>query len=68
MSFAAILSYVYRKQKGNLGIPKVSSKFQVGKVIIFVLTLLGVILPMFGLSLILILILEKLFKKNKIVL
>ncbi|CAL2075740.1 Peptidase [Tenacibaculum dicentrarchi] len=65
MTIAGLLSYLYRKEKGNWGVPKVSSQFKVGKLIIFILVLLGVLLPMFGISILLILLFEQVFKRIK---
>lgn len=65
MTIAGLLSYLYRKQKGNWGVPKVSSQFKVGKLIIFILVLLGILLPMFGISILLILLFEQVFKRIK---
>ncbi|WP_459211784.1 PepSY-associated TM helix domain-containing protein [Aquimarina rhabdastrellae] len=56
MSFAAILSYLKRKPKGNWGIPKVPAKFVVGKSIYGIMFLLSIMLPLFGISLLVILI------------
>ncbi|SOU85627.1 PepSY-associated TM helix domain-containing protein [Tenacibaculum dicentrarchi] len=65
MTIAGLLSYLYRKEKGSWGVPKVSSQFKVGKLIIFILVLLGVLLPMFGISILLILLFEQVFKRIK---
>ncbi|MFZ3574673.1 PepSY-associated TM helix domain-containing protein [Tenacibaculum finnmarkense] len=65
MTIAGLFSYLYRKQKGSWGVPKVSSQFKVGKLIVFILVLLGVLLPMFGVSLLLIVLFEQLFKRIK---
>ncbi|WBX73857.1 PepSY domain-containing protein [Tenacibaculum pacificus] len=65
MTVAGLFSYLYRKQKGSWCIPKVSSQFKVGKSILLILVLLAILLPVFGVSLILILIVEKLFKFKK---
>ncbi|MCG8734463.1 PepSY-associated TM helix domain-containing protein [Tenacibaculum finnmarkense] len=65
MTVAGLFSYLYRKQKGSWGVPKVSSQFKVGKLIVFILVLLGVLLPMFGVSLLLIVLFEQLSKKVK---
>ncbi|MBE7629190.1 PepSY-associated TM helix domain-containing protein [Tenacibaculum piscium] len=65
MTIAGLFSYLYRKQKGSWGVPKVSSQFKVGKLIVFILVLLGVLLPMFGVSLLLIVLFEQLSKKVK---
>ncbi|MFL0088867.1 PepSY domain-containing protein [Tenacibaculum maritimum] len=63
MSLSALASYLLRKRKGHWGVPKVPSKFKVEKGIIFILILLGVILPTFGISLILITLINTLPKK-----
>ena len=65
MTVAGLFSYLYRKQQGSWGVPKVSSQFKVGKSILFILILLGVLLPVFGASLLLILLFEQLFKLKK---
>lgn len=57
LSIGAILSYTLRKKKG-WGIPKVSDKFQVGKGILALIAVLSVVFPLFGSSVLLILILE----------
>lgn len=64
MSIGAILSYILRKQKGSLGIPKVKKDFKIGTVVIICLVMLAVLLPLFGLSLFLLLIYE-LMKQRK---
>ncbi|WP_299155875.1 PepSY domain-containing protein [uncultured Tenacibaculum sp.] len=63
MSVAAILSYVLRKKKGSLGIPKVPNSFKVEPIIFVLLLLLGVILPLFGISLLVIVAFEFISKK-----
>jgi uncharacterized iron-regulated membrane protein len=64
MSFSAIASYLIRKPKNKLGTPKVSSQFKVGKVIIVLLILLAVILPLFGISVLLILLFDSIKKRK----
>jgi uncharacterized iron-regulated membrane protein len=59
MSFSAIISYVLRKKKGVWGIPKVSSNFKPTKKIFFLIFLLAILLPLFGLSILLIYIYDK---------
>lgn len=54
-SIAAIFSYLYRKSKNNWSIPKSPKQFKLGKGIIFVIVLFGIIFPLFGVSLVLIL-------------
>ncbi|MBE7690182.1 PepSY-associated TM helix domain-containing protein [Tenacibaculum piscium] len=65
MTIAGLFSYLSRKSKGNWGVPKVSAQFKVGKFIVFILVLLGVLLPLFGLSLLLIVLFEQFFKFKK---
>ncbi|MCG2462555.1 PepSY domain-containing protein [Flavobacteriaceae bacterium F89] len=57
LSIGAIFSYSLRKKKG-WGIPKVPARFQIGKGILVMIVVLGVIFPLFGFSVLLILILE----------
>lgn len=64
MSIGAVLSYLFRKQKGSWGMPKVKKDFKVGTVVIICLLILAVLLPLFGLSLFLLLIYE-LMKQRK---
>lgn len=54
LSLFALLSYLRRKQKGQWGIPPSPKNFRVGKGILVLLILLALILPMFGVSLLLI--------------
>ncbi len=54
MSIAAIASYILRKQKGAWGVPKVPKTFSVSSSIIIIIGILGVLLPLFGLSVLLI--------------
>lgn len=63
MTIAGLFSYLYRKTKGNWGIPKVSKQFTVGKIIIGCLILLAIIFPLFGVSLLLIILFEA-YKKR----
>ena len=58
LSIAGLLSYLKRKQKGHWGIPKVPAKFKIGYGVIISIVLLGVVFPLFGLSAILIVIIE----------
>ncbi|TYP99981.1 putative iron-regulated membrane protein [Tenacibaculum adriaticum] len=52
MSVSALVSYLYRKSKGTWGIPKVPASFKVGNAIVVMLILLGLIFPLFGISLV----------------
>ncbi|WP_335965566.1 PepSY domain-containing protein [Galbibacter sp. PAP.153] len=64
MSLSAIVSYISRKRKGNWGTPKVSISYKTGKGIVLIICILGIILPLFGISVILICIFEFLRKKK----
>jgi len=57
MSISAILSYVLRKPKGNWGVPMVLDSFKITYLIIILISLLGILFPLFGLRFILITIL-----------
>jgi len=65
MSVSAILSYLLRKRKNSLGIPKVPATFKVGYGIIGILILLSIIFPLLGISLLLIISIEYLTKKRR---
>lgn len=63
ISIAGMLSYLKRKSKGQWGTPKVNAKFKIGYSIIIIIGLLGIIFPLFGLSILVIMLLE--FFKTK---
>ncbi|WP_442264645.1 PepSY-associated TM helix domain-containing protein [Tenacibaculum sp. ZS6-P6] len=50
MSTAAIFSYVFRKQKGKLIMPKSPKSFKQSYGLVIMILLLGVIFPLFGIS------------------
>ncbi|RXJ71047.1 hypothetical protein CS022_21835 [Veronia nyctiphanis] len=52
MSLSGMVSYFIRKPKGSWGIPKVPENMRVGKGIVLLLAFLAVLLPLFGVSLI----------------
>jgi len=64
MSFAAIFSYALRKQKGTWSVPKSPNNFNVSKGILALIILLGVIFPLFGVSLILLFLFEIIKRKS----
>ena len=64
MSISAIISYLLRKRKESWGVPNVPTKFKIGNGIIAILLLLAIIFPLFGISLVLILVIEYLRKKK----
>jgi uncharacterized iron-regulated membrane protein len=53
-SIAGFLSYMMRKPQGQWGIPKVPERFRVDKVLVVFIILLGVVFPLFGVSLLII--------------
>ncbi len=63
-SVSAIFSYFLRKRKGSWSIPKTPKHFNVGYGIISILVLLAIVFPLFGISLLIIIVIEK-FKKPK---
>ncbi|WP_452598037.1 PepSY-associated TM helix domain-containing protein [Pontimicrobium sp. MEBiC01747] len=65
LSIAGLLSYLKRKQKGNWGTPKIPGKFKVGYGIIACIVVLGLVFPLFGISAILIVIIEFLRTQKK---
>ena len=64
MSIGAIVSYILRREKGSLGIPIVTNSFKVEPIILVLLLLLGILLPLFGISLLIIIAFE-LIQKNE---
>ncbi|MEW7291399.1 PepSY-associated TM helix domain-containing protein [Aquimarina sp. 2304DJ70-9] len=58
MSISALISYVLRKRKGSWGVPKVPITFKVGYGIIAIIGILALIFPLFGASLLVILIFD----------
>ncbi|WP_282079450.1 PepSY-associated TM helix domain-containing protein [Aquimarina algiphila] len=58
MSGSALISYILRKRKGSWGIPKVPITFKIGYGIIIIIGILGLVLPLFGASIIILLIVE----------
>ncbi len=58
MSISALISYTLRKRKGSWGIPKVPSTFKVGYGIIIMMSILAMMFPLFGASLLVILIFD----------
>ncbi len=64
LSLAALLSYLHRRRKGSWGVPPVPSTFRVGKSFIGGIILLGLLLPIFGLSLLIIYITKSYICKN----
>ncbi|WP_417362355.1 PepSY-associated TM helix domain-containing protein [Galbibacter sp.] len=65
MSLSAIISYVLRKRKNNWGVPKVPKNYSLGIGMLFIIGFLCVLLPLFGLSVIIIVIFEQLKNNYK---
>ena len=61
MSTSAIFSYLLRRQKG-WDVPKVPASFSAGYIIVVMLIVLALVFPMFGISVVLIFIIETLRK------
>lgn len=59
---AGLVSYLMRKPQGNWGIPKVPDRFNVDKLLLVFIVLLGGLFPMFGASLLVIFTWEKIKK------
>ncbi|MGS2738467.1 PepSY-associated TM helix domain-containing protein [Sinomicrobium sp. M5D2P17] len=53
-SISALCSYLLRKKRGTWGIPQVPPQYKAGKGIIVLIILLGICLPLFGLSIVVI--------------
>lgn len=71
MSSSALVSYILRKRKGSWGIPKVPITFKIGYGIIGVIAILAIAFPLFGASIIILVIIEyirNIKKKGKTVL
>ncbi|WP_299838231.1 PepSY domain-containing protein [uncultured Tenacibaculum sp.] len=65
MSTAAIFSYVFRKQKGKLSVPKSPKSFKQNYGLVIAILFLGIIFPLFGVSIVLIC-LSEFFKREAI--
>lgn len=65
MSLSAIISYLLRKRKNDLGIPKVPASFKVGYGLVALIFILGIIFPLFGASLLIIYFFELYKKYNR---
>jgi uncharacterized iron-regulated membrane protein len=61
LSLFAIVSYLGRRSSSGIEIPSVPDNYRIGKGIFFFLVVLGVFLPMFGMSLIIIYCIRRLF-------
>jgi uncharacterized iron-regulated membrane protein len=59
LSISAIISYIYRRNPGLLAIPEVPENISFGLPIIFLIIVMGMVLPLFGLSVALIYLFSK---------
>ncbi|UTW66327.1 hypothetical protein KFE94_17005 [bacterium SCSIO 12643] len=66
ISVTALWSYLKRKKKNSWNIPATPDHYKVGMGIITLIILLSVLLPLFGVSVLLILIIEKIIDSKKI--
>lgn len=53
MCISGLISYLKRKRKGDWSIPNVPNTFKVGYILTAIIVLLGIVFPLFGLSLLL---------------
>lgn len=65
MSVAAIISYILRKQKNKWGIPNVPNSFNISYGISSIILFLGILFPLFGASVLIIIIFAFLFEQRK---
>lgn len=54
ISIAGLISYIHRKRPDSWSVPKVPESFKVGYVVMGLIVLLGIVFPLFGISLLLI--------------
>ncbi|WP_062060958.1 PepSY-associated TM helix domain-containing protein [Aquimarina longa] len=66
MCISGLISYIIRKRKGAWGIPNVPKSFKTGYGIIIIIAILGIIFPLFGMSILPIFCIEYLRKKKRI--
>jgi uncharacterized iron-regulated membrane protein len=62
ISVMALVSYIKRKRKGDWSIPQTPKGLNLGMGIIILIILLGILLPLFGLSVLLIYVIERFLK------
>ncbi len=65
MALAGLISYIKRKPTKKWGTPKVPAQFKVGYSIIALIVLLGIVFPLFGISVLVIVLVEFLRKRTK---
>lgn len=57
-SVGGVMSYLTRRPSGQLGLPQVPEAFKVGYIVLFIIGGLGVVFPLFGLSVVLIILIQ----------
>jgi uncharacterized iron-regulated membrane protein len=57
-SVGGVMSYLTRRLSGQLGLPQVPETFKVGYIVLFIIGGLGVVFPLFGLSVVLIILIQ----------
>ncbi|OEK09704.1 peptidase [Flavivirga aquatica] len=65
IAIAGLVSYLKRKPEGKWGTPKVPAQFKVGYAIVAIIVILGIVFPLFGISVLLITIFEFLRERKK---
>jgi len=63
-SIASIFAYLLRKKKNSWGVPKVPAQFNVGKGIVVLLIFLSIFFPLFGISVMFIILFEQIKKRS----
>ena len=66
LSITAIITYFLRKKTGSISVPKVPSNVSPSLTLIIVICLMGVILPLFGLSVVFIFLIDKFKSKQRL--
>ena len=66
VTIAALVSYLKRKPKGQWGTPKVPAQFKVGYGVLVTIAILGIVLPLFGISVLVLAMVDYLKPKLKI--
>jgi uncharacterized iron-regulated membrane protein len=66
VTIAALVSYLKRKPKGQWGTPKVPAQFKVGYGVLVTIAILGIVLPLFGISVLVLVMVDYLKPKLKI--
>ena len=65
MSLAGLFSYLSRKPDGKIGVPSTPKNFSVGIPVIIIIGVLAIVFPLFGVSLLFIILYEQLKKRTQ---